>query len=301
MNLKFSTPLDVLLESRPEYGDLVLGEMIRAADGKTAAEVLSNSEPVLGGSPPSGSSNPTPHPRTSLQQSHHLGTRDDTEEATPELLKQEKENKYHPDILLLVATLVATVSFQAALNPPGGFEPDDDDHKNTKGQAVLGDDSLSLFLLFDMFSLFSSVSVILLFLCVVPRKRKIVIKFLVWVMWCASFSMGLAFTVGTNAIYNEGPSTKTLLRGWFAVLRLGISWVLFRLVLFLLKKSRLWKPILRMFAKVKKGFSLLNNRTKNSCSKKCCGLLNSVCCILSIIFVLGIISLIWASYKLIDM
>ena len=46
-NLKFLTPLDALLESPPQSGDLVLGEMIRAAGGKTAAEVLFESEPVV--------------------------------------------------------------------------------------------------------------------------------------------------------------------------------------------------------------------------------------------------------------
>jgi hypothetical protein len=62
-NLAFLTPLDVLLESWPQNGDLVLGEMIRKAGGKTAAEVLSKSELVIRNSVSNDSSNPKPTPR----------------------------------------------------------------------------------------------------------------------------------------------------------------------------------------------------------------------------------------------
>ncbi|KAF3336638.1 Ankyrin repeat-containing protein [Carex littledalei] len=122
MNLASFTPLDVLLGSWPQNEDLFLGEMIRAAGGKTAAEVLSKSEPdVIRDSISSNSASRILAPRTSLWQPHCLCTNNDIEEATLEFHKEKKEKEYNPQILLLVAMLVATVTFQAALNPPGGF------------------------------------------------------------------------------------------------------------------------------------------------------------------------------------
>ncbi|XP_078150040.1 uncharacterized protein LOC144545323 [Carex rostrata] len=116
MNLASLTPLDVLLASLPQNGDLVLGEMIRAAGGKTAAEVLSESKPVIEDSISSDSSNAMPNTRTSLQQHSFLGTKNDIETGTLELQKEKSKKKYDPEILLLVMTLVATITFQAAIN-----------------------------------------------------------------------------------------------------------------------------------------------------------------------------------------
>ncbi|XP_078149703.1 uncharacterized protein LOC144545024 [Carex rostrata] len=215
-NLMSLTPLDVLLESRPQNGDLIIGEMIRAAGGKTAVEL----GPVIRDSVS----------RMLPWQPHCIVTTNER--------KEKKEKKYDPQILLLVATLVTTVTFQAALNPPGGFKPDDKDHEMTKGQPVFGH-FLNYFMFYDVSALFLSVSVMMLLLCVVPRKKNIVMKFLVWVIWFAASSMALAFTCGISVLYsndeysndNNNPnhdkwymSAPELLSLWNLLFTIGISW-----------------------------------------------------------------------------
>ena len=162
INSKGFTPLDVLLESRHEYGDLVLGEMIIAAGGTTATR-QQTSQRVLPDPVSSHSSDPISQPGRSNKPLRRPGAKaEDIEKANDEADDESTKEikKHNPDMLMVVATLIATITFQAALNPPGGFQSDGD----TQGQAVLGHD-LTQFLIFDMIGLFFSVSVILLFLC----------------------------------------------------------------------------------------------------------------------------------------
>ncbi|XP_078180564.1 uncharacterized protein LOC144574483 [Carex rostrata] len=212
-------------------------EMIRAAGGKTAAEVLSESEPVVRDSNSRDSSNPRVRQHS---------TTNDIEKALPEV---EKETEYDPQILLLVSTLVATVTFTAAiLNPPGAF--------NSKGQPTLGD-SLKRFKICNVLAFISSVSVMMLFLCVVPRKKKIVMKFLEMVIWVATFFMVMAFYYGMLALYDDKSDDQhvlllSLIRACVILFMLGISWVVVRFLIFLLKKSGLWEPFQRLFGSLKR-------------------------------------------------
>ncbi|XP_073111225.1 uncharacterized protein [Elaeis guineensis] len=152
-NLKGFTPLDVLLESPSEHGDLVLGEMIRAAGGKKAEEESPSEAPSH---PTQRAINPV---RTSpmrsnwkghLQYFFHLGHKAKTSRRA---LQAKQENENTPGTLMVVATLIATVTFQAGMNPPGGFVQDG----TNAGLAVLGG-QLFGFLIFDMVGVGSSES-----------------------------------------------------------------------------------------------------------------------------------------------
>ncbi|KAJ3682358.1 hypothetical protein LUZ60_014931 [Juncus effusus] len=229
-NSKGFTPLDVLLESRHEYGDLILGEMVIAAGGTTATRQQTSlhvlPDPVSSQGPHS-----TPQPGTPKKPLRRPSAKtEDIEKANLESgEKSTKEiEKHNPDMLMVVATLIATITFGAALNPPGGFQADG----IYKGQAVLAH-KLSQFLIFDMIGLFCSVSVIFLFLCVVPNKQQIVMKFLVWVLWLATFSTVLAFTLAIDQIFVDNDNAvNILIVGWLVVLMLGILWVGIRLIIF---------------------------------------------------------------------
>ncbi|XP_078172820.1 uncharacterized protein LOC144566662 [Carex rostrata] len=317
MNLKFSTPLDVLLESRQQNGDLIIGETIRAAGGKTAAEVLSQSEPVFRDSVSSDSTNPIPTPTRSVGQPCCLRTRNDIEETTSmmkkETLMMKKESKHDPQILLLVATLVATVTFQAALTPPGGFKSDGDTKDGitqapggsksdeiTIGKPLLKDD-LNFFVPLLMIALFLSVSVMMLLLCVVPRKKPIVMKLLMLVIWGATFSMGLAFTLGISVLYGYNGTVKLLVQGWYTVLMLGITWLLVRFLIFILKKSGLWEPVRRRLASLKTGclskWQQFRSTSKINWSNYIFELFRKVIGIVLILGVLVGITTVWVIYK----
>ncbi|XP_078172063.1 uncharacterized protein LOC144566072 [Carex rostrata] len=326
MNLKLSTPLDVLLESRQQNGDLIIGETIRAAGGKTAAEVLSQSEPVFrDSSVSSDSKNPIPMPRTSVGQPRCLTTRNDIEETTlsDSTNPIPKPRKNDPQYLLLVATLVATVTFQAALNPPGGFNSGDDKNDgNTQAPGGFNSDDdteygtsnkglpvlsgyLYYFVPFLMIALFLSVSVMMLLLCVVPRKKPIVMKLLMLVIWGATFAMGLAFTEGIyvlyyNTYYNHYKQVKMLVYGWYIVLRLAITWLLVRFLIFILKISGLWKPVGRRLASLKTGCLLKWQQFKSTSKINWSNYFELFKKLIGIVLILGALAgiiTVWVFYK----
>ncbi|KAJ6824617.1 ankyrin repeat-containing protein-like [Iris pallida] len=216
VNRRGLTPLDVLLESPNEqYGDMALGEAIRAAGGKTAAELkLPPPAAVL-------------LPRASRHQK-------------PRVKHDEFRNT--PGTLMVVATLIATITFQAALNPPGGFVQKEDgtgksnpaskvqadaDDDQRLGDVVLGKD-LQPFLMFDVIGLFASLSIILLLICVSPR-------------WAAVLSTALAFQCAIVQIYKSSAVVRYLSFAWSGILCVAAVWIFFRFAVFLLKRVGWWK------------------------------------------------------------
>ncbi|KAJ6825863.1 ankyrin repeat-containing protein-like [Iris pallida] len=228
VNRRGLTPLDVLLESPNEqYGDMALGEAIRAAGGKTAAELkLPPPAAVL-------------LPRASRHQK-------------PRVKHDEYRNT--PGTLMVVATLIATITFQAALNPPGGFVQKEDgagksnpaskvqadaDDDQRLGDVVLGKD-LQPFLMFDVIGLFASLSIILLLICVSPRRKRMM-GFLSWIMWAAVLSTALAFQCAVVQIYESSAVVGLLSFAWSSILCVAAVWICFRFAVFLLKRVGWWK------------------------------------------------------------
>ncbi|XP_064944676.1 ankyrin repeat-containing protein BDA1-like [Musa acuminata AAA Group] len=233
-NMRGDTVLDMLLDSPFQHGDLLLGELIRAAGGRTAAEEEGKTQPK---SSPSDA-------RASTTVASHRSRPNHSEP------KEKYNNK--PETLMVVATLIATITFTAGLNPPGGFKQKDDggptppnaevnfDGSSSEGEAVLKYD-LKLFLLFDMFGLFASLSIILLLICCVPRQTKMVTGILKWILWLAVFSTALAFSTAIVRIFSYQPYTVILLMSWFGILSLFMIWVCFRAIRGLLRKGGCWK------------------------------------------------------------
>nr|XP_018675943.1 PREDICTED: uncharacterized protein LOC103970877 [Musa acuminata subsp. malaccensis] len=232
-NMRGDTVLDMLLDSPCQLGDLLLGELIRAAGGRTTAE--------------EGKTRPKSSPGDARASATVASHRSRPNRSEP---KEKYNNK--PATLMLVATLIATITFAAGLNPPGGFKQKDDggstppiaevnfDESSSEGEAVLKDD-LELFLLFDMFGLFASLSIILLLICCVPRQTKMVMGILKWILWLAVFSTALAFSTAIVRIFSYQLYTVILLMSWFGILSLFMIWVCFRAIRGLLRKGGCWK------------------------------------------------------------
>ncbi|XP_039122854.1 ankyrin repeat-containing protein At5g02620-like isoform X2 [Dioscorea cayenensis subsp. rotundata] len=210
MNDKGLTALDVLLDSPREYGDLALGEVIRVAGGKIASEMDPQQTSLETNTSRNESSGTTIPPSRSWV-SRLFGGRRGTRLQRRTKKHDEVEDNYTPGTLMVVATLIATVTFQSGLNPPGGFTQDNgnnttaDNSSNASpppGVAILGS-NLNYFLLYDMIALFASFSIILILICVRPRKKKIMMKILVVVMLVAVFSTALAFSSG-GLVEKEG-------------------------------------------------------------------------------------------------
>nr|XP_019705490.1 ankyrin repeat-containing protein BDA1-like [Elaeis guineensis] len=238
-NLKGFTPLDVLLELPSEHGDLILGEMIRAAGGKKAEEESppkAQNHPIQRAINPVSTSPTRSNWKGRLLQFFYLAHR---AKASRRDLRVEREYGDTRSTLMIVATLIATVTFQAGMNPPGGFVQDGGPNVGNldPGQAVLGH-QLSPFLIFDMVGLFASLSIILLLICVVPRKKRMLTRFLKWVMWIAVFSTAIAFAMGLRKILpisSFDPSVFFLL-GWYGIFVIAMDWLIIRFSSYLLRK-----------------------------------------------------------------
>ncbi|KAJ3688319.1 hypothetical protein LUZ61_017483 [Rhynchospora tenuis] len=238
------TPLDVLLvTSWHSKVDVSLANMLRKAGGVEATELR----------------NPDSNHRNSFavgNPSNFFNRNKCRAEA----------NQSDANTLLVVATLVATMTFPAISNPPRGFiqlpfnKGDDTDstwYLNwmdydtfPAGRPVLLWRLKAFFLLVSV-ALFSSISVILILLCVVP-KRKVVMKFLVAVVWLAAFCTALAYASAFLAIYKPLEVRYKdyyeklldrirwiggLLSTWFAIYVVAGSWASVRVIKLLWRKG----------------------------------------------------------------
>ncbi|KAM0944972.1 putative ankyrin repeat-containing domain, PGG domain, ankyrin repeat-containing domain superfamily [Dioscorea sansibarensis] len=251
MNHKGLTGLDVLLDSPSEHGDLTLGEVIRAAGGKMASEVDPHQASMQTNTSSSNESSITSVTTSkSWRQRHTYSKLQQKPKKKPKV-----EDNYTPGQLMVVATLIATITFQSGLNPPGGFTPLDNPKTNetnitsssnssiSAGIAVLGS-NLSLFLLLDMIALYASLSIILTLICVVPRTKKKMMKLLVVIMWVAVLSTGLTFCAGIYNIFpgpNEKRKADILTNGWLLTFRIFAFWVCLKLAVYLLRKVGWWR------------------------------------------------------------
>ncbi|XP_064989641.1 ankyrin repeat-containing protein BDA1-like [Musa acuminata AAA Group] len=235
-NMRGNTVLDMLLDSPCQHGDLLLGELIRAAGGRTTAEE-GKTQPKSSPSDARASATVTSHKsRPNRWHPFRRQARPSKDDRSPRKEWSEPKERYNnkPATLMVVATLIATITFEAGLNPPDGFKQKDDESSSER-------EAVKLFLLFDMFGLFASLSIILLLICCVPRQQKIVTGILKWILWLAVFSTAVAFSIAIVRMFSYQLSTVILLMSWFGILSLFMVWVCFRAIRCLLRKGGCWK------------------------------------------------------------
>ncbi|XP_039127973.1 ankyrin repeat-containing protein BDA1-like [Dioscorea cayenensis subsp. rotundata] len=257
MNYKGLTALDVLLDSPREYGDLTLGEVIRMAGGKIASEVdpqqaaletnTSRNQPCV---------TSTRSPSRSRVPSIYRGRRRTSQQ---KLKKQAKvEDSYTAGQLMVVAALIAIITFQAGLSPPAEFTQTDignttrtniiTNNSNSSaaaGSAVLYSKLIGFygFLSFDMIGLFASLSIILILICGMARKKKMMMKALIVFMWVAVFSTLLAFSAALSTFYpikSKWIIPAMLLKSVLWILKIFMLWAFMNLAVYLLRKVGWW-------------------------------------------------------------
>ncbi|KAI3959435.1 hypothetical protein MKW98_019025 [Papaver atlanticum] len=112
--------------------------------------------------------------------------------------------------LLVAASLLAAMAFQAAMNPPGGvWQEDGLSPLRYAGTAIMADKNVQhykQFLIFNTLGFVFSMNTVLLLVSELPLKKHFFFRYLALSMWAAAFSMAISYIV---VLVSMLPSTHT--------------------------------------------------------------------------------------------
>ncbi|XP_048541443.1 uncharacterized protein LOC125520533 [Triticum urartu] len=116
-------------------------------------------------------------------------------------LISEKTEKKRQKYLMLLSVLAASIAYQAGLNPPGGFWPDDTPKNGYKaGNPVLKDINswrYMVFYVFNSISFMSSIAVVMLLLSKSVRQKKVPLQALHFIMILDLSALMTAYAAGS--------------------------------------------------------------------------------------------------------
>ncbi|XP_057492076.1 ankyrin repeat-containing protein NPR4-like [Actinidia eriantha] len=158
-------------------------------------------------------------------------------------------NRKH-NSLMVVATLIAAMAFQAGVNPPGGVWQEDKVDPVTQleheaGQSILADGypkEYKIFSIFNAVSFVASLSIIFLLVSGLPMKKRVVLWILTIAMWVTITSTTLAYVSSVMLIspFDHGMLTVFVSSAlaWMGVIGIVFLGHTYRFIIWIIRKVR---------------------------------------------------------------
>ncbi|ESR66272.1 hypothetical protein WN944_002526 [Citrus x changshan-huyou] len=242
VNANGFTALDILARRKLDV-NWTIGELLRCAGARSQKET---------GQPAPGI---TQTPTGSIITSHS-GDPSNQGRERPEKVRKKQEDEWSEkksNALMVVASLIATMAFQAALNPPGGVWQDDSQANDTSphdaGSSIMLTNVETVYYLFFGFNttgFVASLSIILLLISGIPFFKR---RFFMWILtvitWVAISAMAVAYLFGVVGITNSGNSVAPqcgflyVMDGWIGLIGIlilaHIVRLMVKMIIFFLK------------------------------------------------------------------
>ncbi|KAI3893108.1 hypothetical protein MKX03_015678 [Papaver bracteatum] len=157
------------------------------------------------------------------------------------------------NVLMVVASLIATMAFEAGLNPPGSIWQENSVLKNRSGEpkhlagtSILADNAIHIHFLYmvsNTIGFFASLSIILLLISGLPLKKRFSIWILTAIMWVALTCTASTYfitltTISARHLIKHHASPVEVLKGWFIAWISFVCFVLFVHFLRLMSKRK---------------------------------------------------------------
>lgn len=220
LNQKGYTALDVVEADASNSGALAIIPALQEAGAKRCDQLPPVFQDIQQLASPNPGLNMVPWPRKSTfespssssqyssnhQRKHNTNSYRATRAKKIELQSEGLRNARKT--ITVVAVLIATVTFAAGINPPGGFN-------QLSGKALLGKSAaFKVFLVCNIVALFLSLGIVNVLVSVIPFKRKTMMKLMVAthkVMWISTFFMASAYIAAIWAIMPQGKGSNWVL------------------------------------------------------------------------------------------